>query len=64
MMEMMEMFEEVLGEVMDAHNCDWYQVVDSDLWSEVTSMIAERCGEEALESEEFSDWESQMMEDL
>jgi len=64
-MMMEELFEEVLGEVMEAHGCEgWWEVVDSDLWHEVMEQIADRYGVSVLESDEFIAWEDQLMEDL
>ena len=62
---MEEMFEEVLAEVGMAHDCSgWWEVYDSDLFSEVMDILSERYGAAVLESEEFLAWEGQLAEDL
>lgn len=63
-MMMEDLFEEVLAEIAEAHDCEWWEVVDSDLWAEVQERIADQCGVSVIESDEFIAWEAQLAEDL
>ena len=61
---MMERFEEIFEEYLVEVERDWYEVFDSEEFEVVESRIAAEFGAEALESEEFTAWTSEMGWDL
>ena len=61
---MRERFEEIFAQVQVELDLDWWELYDSDKFDTVVALIVAECGEEVLDSDEYSEWENEMYWDL
>ena len=61
---MRERFEEIFEQVQAELDLDWWELYDSDKFDTVVALIVAEFGEEVLDSDEYSEWETEMYWDL
>ena len=61
---MRERFEEIFAQVQLELDLDWWELYDSEEFDKVVALIVAEFGEEALDSDEYSDWVNEMYWDL
>ena len=61
---MRERFEEIFEQVQVELDLDWWELYDSDKFDTVVALIVAEFGEEVLDSDEYSEWETEMYWDL
>ena len=61
---MRERFEEIFAQMQLELDLDWWELYDSDKFDVVVALIVAEFGEEALDSDEYSDWVNEMYWDL
>ena len=61
---MKERFEEIFEQVQIELDLDWWELYDSDKFDIVVALIVTEFGEEVLDSDEYSEWETEMYWDL
>ena len=62
---MTEIFWEIFWEVGEANGCeDWWEIFDSEVFDLVEDEIASRFGVAVLDSAEYTEWCTEMAEDL
>ena len=61
---MRERFEEIFEQVQAELNLDWYELYDSDKFDTVVALIVAEFGEEILDSDEYSEWESELEDEM
>ena len=61
---MRERFEEIFEQVQVELDLDWWELYDSDKFDIVVALIVAEFGEEVLDSDEYSEWETEMYWDL
>ena len=61
---MRERFEEIFERVQAELNLDWYELYDSDKFDTVVALIVAEFGEEILDSDEYSEWESELEDEM
>ena len=61
---MKERFEEIFEQVQIELDLDWWKLYDADKFDIVVALIVAEFGEEVLDSDEYSEWETEMYWDL
>ena len=61
---MRERFEEIFAQVQSELDLDWWELYDSEEFDKVVALIVVEFGEEVLDSDEYSEWETEMYWDL
>ena len=61
---MRERFEEIFEQVQTELDLDWYELYDSDKFDTVVALIVAEFGEEILDSDEYSEWESELEDEM
>ena len=61
---MRERFEEIFAQVQAELDLDWWELYDSEDFDKVVALIIAEFGEEVLDSDEYSDWVTEMYWDL
>lgn len=61
---MRERFEELFAQVQKELDLSWWELYDSEDFDKVIALITEEFGKDALESEEFIEWNNEMYWDL
>ena len=61
---MRERFEEIFAQVQSELDLDWWELYDSEEFDKVVALIVAEFGEEVLDSDEYSEWETEMYWDL
>ena len=61
---MKERFEEIFEQVQIELDLDWWELYDSDKFDIVVALIVAEFGEGVLDSDEYSEWETEMYWDL
>ena len=59
---MKERFEEIFEQVQA--ELDWRELYDSDKFDTVVALIVAEFGEEVLDSDEYSEWESELENEM
>ena len=61
---MKERFEEIFAQVQSELDLDWRELYDSDKFDTVVALIVAEFGEEVLDSDEYSEWESELENEM
>ena len=61
---MKERFEEIFAQVQSELNLDWWELYDSEEFDKVVDLIVAEFGEEVLDSDEYSEWESELENEM
>ena len=61
---MKERFEEIFEKVQAELGLDWRELYDSDKFDTVVALIVAEFGEEVLDSDEYSEWESELENEM
>ena len=61
---MRERFEEIFAQVQVELDLDWWELYDSDKFDTVVALIVAEFGEEVLDSDEYSEWESELENEM
>ena len=61
---MRERFEEIFEQVQAELDLDWWELYDSDKFDTVVALIVAEFGEEVLDSDEYSEWESELENEM
>ena len=61
---MKERFEEIFEQVQAELDLDWWELYDSDKFDTVVALIVAEFGEEVLDSDEYSEWESELENEM
>ena len=61
---MRERFEEIFAQVQSELDLDWWELYDSDKFDIVVALIVAEFGEEVLDSDEYSEWESELENEM
>ena len=61
---MKERFEEIFEQVQVELDLDWWELYDSDKFDTVVALIVAEFGEEVLDSDEYSEWESELENEM
>lgn len=61
---MLERFDEIMVEVMEEMDMEWYEVYDSEAFDLVDERLEAEFGSEVFDTEEYSTWVREMYWDL
>ena len=61
---MKERFEEIFAQVQSELDLDWWELYDSEEFDTVVALIVAEFGEEVLDSDEYSEWESELENEM